>query len=89
MHTDQEFTPEWAREALKTLDYKPRRPLGEYLSGPDLITAKLALKVLAVNANPKMSKRSPRYAVHEAGGRIRIKVFLSPVAPVVSGLRRI
>ena len=89
MHTDHKFTPEWAREVLVTLGHKPKRPLADYLSGEDLITAKLALKVLAVNANPKMSRRSPRYAVHEAGGRIRIKVFLSPVLPAVSGLRRI
>ena len=89
MHTDQEFTPEWAREVLATLGHKPKRPLAEYLSGEDLITAKLALKVLRVNANPKMSKRSPTYAVHQEGGRIRIKVFLSPALPAVSGLRRI
>lgn len=89
MNPEQEYTVEWARETLKTLDHKPRCPLTDYLDGPDLITAKLALKVLAVNANPKMSRRSPRYAVHEAGGRLRIKVFLSPVAAPVSGLRRI
>jgi len=89
MNPEQEYTVEWARETLKTLEHTPRRPMVDYLDGPDLITAKLALKVLAVNANPKLSRRNPRYAVHEAGGRIRIKVFLSPVAAPVKGLRRI
>lgn len=89
MHKDQEFTVEWAKGALNALGYKPRTSLDSYLTGPDLITAKLALKVLAINANPKLAKREPRYAVHEAGGRVRIKVFLSPVAPPVHGLRRI
>lgn len=87
--TAPSLTPEWAREALKTLGHKPRRPLTDYLSGDDLITAKLALKVLSVDSNPALRSRAPRYAVHQAGGRVSVKVFLSPRAELPAGLRRI
>ncbi len=83
------YSPEWARETLKALGHKPRRPLTDYLSGEELITAKLALKVLSVDANPALKSRSPRFAVHTAGGRVRIKVFLTPRVTLPAGLRRI
>lgn len=83
------YTAEWARDTLKTLGHKPKRALFEYLSGDDLIAAKLALKVLSVEGNPALSSRAPRYAVHQAGSKVSIKVFLSPRAPLPAGLRRI
>ena len=83
------MTPEWARETLKALGYKPRRPLTDYLSGEELVSALLALKVLKLAANPPRKHTVSQFIVCNRGGAVVIKTVLSPRVTTPAGLRRI
>ena len=72
------YTPEWARETLKALGYKPGRALSEYVNDDEIPYALIALKVLKIAATPGSKRAAVRFIVCKSGGRVVVKTVLEP-----------
>jgi hypothetical protein len=78
MHTDQQFTPEWAKETLKAVGYKPRVRLVEYIAEEEMDAVLIALKVLKLAAHKSYRNRKVRFILCRKGGKAFVKTVFEP-----------